>query len=344
MPARTPPISVPSTPSALSIAPAPVKPDAAQALANEIPPVTLPAFVVQPAVDDGNGSGASAPEPMSAAPTAGNSANSSGPAPYAAISATAGSNPQPALGPHSSSSSNTGGGSNFDFVADRIRLLYEQVNEDLSDSPAVGDYAMNTLKLAREALLKQDFANAEFCVQAVEAKLKRSAVSMQMARSPKMYLLYGWEFLMLLVSALFIAVTYTGNDKVLGITVAPEFLALLRAVGWGGVGGVIGALYNLPWFIQFREYDPAYNMHYFARPLLGLVIGAVLFLISQAGILAGNIIIGNFQVGPIFLYVFAVLAGFKQEYVTEFIDNVMKAVFRSPRPPSGLKPPQSSTR
>jgi hypothetical protein len=79
--------------------------------------------------------------------------------------------------------------------------------------------------------------------------------------------------------------------------------------------------------VQRREYDPAYAMHYFARPILGTLLGALLFVISQAGILAGNLIIGDFKAGPIFLYVFAVLAGFKQEYVGEFFDNLMKAMF-----------------
>lgn len=233
--------------------------------------------------------------------------------------------------------------SSFEFVADRIRLLYEQVNEDLSDSPTVGDYAMNTLKLAREALLKQDFASAEFYVQTVEAKLKRSEMSMKMSRSPKMWLLYGWEFMMLLVSALFIAVTYTGSGKLMGIAVAPEFLALLRAVGWGGIGGVIGALYNLPWFVQFREYDPAYNMNYVVRPLQGLLIGGVLFLLSSAGVLAGSLVIPGLStevdVGPVFLYLLAAMAGFKQEYVFEFLDGILKAIFRVPQVPNELKTP-----
>lgn len=234
----------------------------------------------------------------------------------------------------------------FAYMPDTIRQLYNEVNDRLSDSPTVGDYCMKTLMLAREAYIKEDYATAEYYIETVDAKLHRSSISMQASRSPKILLLYFWEFFMLFVSAVLIAVTYVANLSLLGLAVAPEFGILLRAIGWGGVGGVIGALYNLPWFIQFREYDPAYNMNYFVRPLQGFLIGGVLFLLSQAGILAGSGVLpglptapGQVPIGPVFLYILSALAGFKQEYVWEFFDNILKAIFRIPTLPTELNTP-----
>ena len=57
---------------------------------------------------------------------------------------------------------------------------------------------------------------------------------------------------------------------------------LLRAVGWGMIGGGFGGLFNLPWFIQFREYDPAYALNYLMRPFVGALLGAMLAM-SSAG-------------------------------------------------------------
>ena len=103
---------------------------------------------------------------------------------------------------------------------------------------------------------------------------------------------------------------------------------LLRALGWGMIGGVFGAITSLPRSVLDRDYDPQSSMNYFAHPFIGLLIGAVLFVISQAGILAGNVVIGDLKIGPIFLYVFAALAGFKQEDVVEFLEGILKAIFR----------------
>jgi hypothetical protein len=149
-------------------------------------------------------------------------------------------------------------------------------------------------------------------------------------------------------SALLIVATYTGALTFFGQPLAPEFVILARVVGWGGVGGVIGALYNMPWFFQYREYDPAYNASYFARPLQGLIIGGILFLVVEAGMMAGNVInpllgtstsSGELPVGPWFLYAFAALAGFKQEYVYQFFDDVMRAIFRLPKLPEQFDVP-----
>ena len=229
----------------------------------------------------------------------------------------------------------------FVILSFQIEHLYDQVKAELQDSPKITAYCFDLLLQARRALELRDYARAEFFTQSTDAKLKRSALSVKTSRRPIVFALWAWEILAFVLGIGIIAISFIPSLTLFNLPVATEYVILLRALGAGMIGGVLGALYNLPWFIQFREYDPAYNMHYFARPLLGLVIGAVLFLISQAGILAGNIIIGDFRVGPIFLYVFAVLAGFKQEYVAEFIDNLMKAVFRAPRPPSGLKQPQN---
>ncbi len=234
----------------------------------------------------------------------------------------------------------------FAYLRATIRQLYEEVSTKLYDSPTVTDYCMKMLMQAREAYIKKDFASAEFYVESVIAKLKRSEQSSKSTSSPKVWLLWFWELVMLVTGIGLIAVTYIPGLTLFGIVVTPELIVMLRAIGWGGIGGVIGALYNMPWFVQFREYDPAYNMNYFARPLQGLLIGAVLFLLSQAGVLAGASVIpglaatsepGEAPVGPVFLYVLAALAGFKQEYVYEFLDSVLKMVFRVPQVPKELK-------
>ncbi len=233
----------------------------------------------------------------------------------------------------------------FAQLSDRIDRLYSDVKLDLRDSKAATDFCFELLLQARQAVEDRNFARAEFFTQSVDAKLKRSERSMKAARGIGVWLLWLWELCAFALGGALIALTYIPSLTLFGLPVALEFIVLLRAMGWGMIGGVIGALYNLPWFVQFREYDPAYNMNYFARPIVGLLVGAMLFLVSQAGILAGNITLpGNVQLGPVFLYVVAALSGFKQEYVTEFFDSLLKIIFRVPQVPKGLKPPQAPTK
>lgn len=244
--------------------------------------------------------------------------------------------PEPIIVPHAPPLTND---ARFVPLAERIERLYGEVKMDLHDSKVVTDFCFGLLMQARRAVEARDYARAEFCIQSVDAKLKRSQRSMKAAFSFGVVFLTFWELIGLGVGGGLITLTYVVNLTLFGLPVMPELVVLLRAAGWGIIGGVFGALFNLPWFIQFREYDPAYAMNYLLRPFVGALLGAILFLVSEAGILAGNLVIGNVKIGPIFLYVFAVLAGFKQEYVGEFFDGVMRAIFRPPQMPSGLKPP-----
>lgn len=215
----------------------------------------------------------------------------------------------------------------FITLSFQIERLYDEVKSQLRDSPPLTERCFDLLLQARQAYERHDHAHTEFFIQSTDALIKRSIKSAEGARSPIILGLWMWQLLALLIGVIIIALSYVTGLTLFGLPVAAELIVLIRTLGWGMIGGVIGALYNLTRFVQRREYDPAYAMHYFARPILGMLLGALLFVISQAGILAGNLIIGDFKAGPIFLYVFAVLAGFKQEYVGEFFDNLVKAMF-----------------
>ncbi len=226
----------------------------------------------------------------------------------------------------------------FSALAERVTRLYGDVKLDLRDSPKSAEFCMGLLLQARQAIETRNFPVAENCIERVDIKLKLSAKSMQAARGLGMIGLWLWQLAMLALGAGLVLLTYVINLTLFGLPVAPQANILVRALGWGIIGGVLGALYNITWFIQFREYDPAYTMDYFARPFKGMIVGGVLFVISEAGIIAGNVTLpNNIQLGPIFLYAIAALAGFKQEYVTEFFDSLLKSVFRAPHLPKELK-------
>ncbi len=222
-------------------------------------------------------------------------------------------------------------------LSERIEQLYEDVKLYLVTSRKATEYCMALLLQARQAHEKQDYAAVEFYTQAVDAKLKRGVRSKQACTQPVMWLLWLWELTTLVLSVMGIAIAYVPALTLFGLPVPAAGILLMRALAWGGVGGAIGAAFNLIRFVRSWEYDPAYTMNYFARPLIGAFLGAVFFLLSQAGLLAGTLILPGNQVGePYFLYVFAVMGGFWQENVLDFLRELVKTIFRG-----GKSKPQS---
>ncbi|MBI5303394.1 MAG: hypothetical protein HY868_14765 [Chloroflexi bacterium] len=231
------------------------------------------------------------------------------------------------------------------FAADlsfRIERLYDDVKMDLPDSPVVARECMLVLRDARDAFLKRDYATAEYLAQMVDARLKRSIKSIRTAKSPAVLGLWAWQVVALLLFGGLLAVTFIQNLTLFGLPVAGELIAFLRVLAWGAIGGVLGGTYNLLWYLQHRDYDPAFNVSYFVRPFLGALVGAILFLGAQAFLFTGIVASssakpGDVAAGSAVLYLVTVFAGFKLDDVIEYVDGLSKALMRgskSSRPPS----------
>ena len=47
-----------------------------------------------------------------------------------------------------------------------------------------------------------------------------------------------------------------------------------NAMMWGGIGGVVGALYSLHWHVAIRQdFKKYYSMSYIVQPIMGLILG-----------------------------------------------------------------------
>jgi len=206
-------------------------------------------------------------------------------------------------------------------LSQRIEKLYERVKQSTPDSRLVAEHGTALLRQARQAYATQDYPSAEFHLQSVDARLQRSAASQQAARRPIVGIILLWHLLALTTSGAAIAMSYIINLTLFNLPVLPEAIVLLRAMAWGALGGAFGALTNIVVSMRRREYESSANLGYFARPVFGGMLGGIFFLLSQAGVIAGPIVINNTPLGPLFLYVFAVLVGFKQEAVTEWMGN-----------------------
>ncbi len=127
---------------------------------------------------------------------------------------------------------------------------------------------------------------------------------------------------------------------------------------WGGVGGVVDAYFALHTHFADQDFDRRYWPWYYFHPLLGLSMGAVVFLILQAGLLAvsgvplqeaaaanaaaaslqdtvtanitavSNEAEGISKIGVTALpIVIAFLAGFRQRTAVKFFTRIIKSIF-----------------
>ncbi|NVM23864.1 MAG: hypothetical protein HWN68_19050 [Desulfobacterales bacterium] len=112
--------------------------------------------------------------------------------------------------------------------------------------------------------------------------------------------------------------------------------AFLACALWGVMGGVVDALFALHTHFANQRFDLRYRAWYILHPILGLSLGAVVFLVIQAGLLvvsgaalkegtAGAGLVG----ATTFPIVVAFLAGFKQSTMYEFLSRVVRSIFQS---------------
>lgn len=219
-----------------------------------------------------------------------------------------------------------------------IGELYQLTCDTVCDSPQVANFAFDLLKKARLNLLSSntagDLSEAEFFIERVRSKISRSRDPIPADQRKNLWGIVIFQVITLAISTVLISLPWLPDGTTIlsyrfGTDATTKvFLALLAALGWGGIGGVIGTLYNLPWFVQMREYDPAYNLTYVAGPIKGFVVGGVIFLFISAGIISSNTSgdVNKF----LFAYVVSFLFGFKQEYVFQLFDDLLKVILRAP--------------
>ncbi len=94
---------------------------------------------------------------------------------------------------------------------------------------------------------------------------------------------------------------------------------------WGGLGGVVGALVALRTHVaRDQDFDRQWSIWYVTNPMMGVVMGAFVFLIVRAGLFA---LLPNSetQIQSIWLvYAFAWLAGFQQNVAFDLVERVVK--------------------
>jgi hypothetical protein len=247
----------------------------------------------------------------------------------------------------------------FVIEESKVKALRDRLYNDVetllakatsSSSPAVAEYSLDTLRKARLMVVAsnspEELTQAEYLVERVRGRLNRAMTMVPPGQFWNMLGILAWSFLFF-VACLPLAVSFLYPEdtiRFVNLTFRREAIPFLAAFGWGGIGGVIGVFYNMTYFVQQRDYDPAYNLDYIVRPIKGFIVGGILMLISAFGSGAFGAPNGTGSNPMAFglVYLIAVLGGFKQEVIFDWFDAILKAALRtaSVRPTS---PPDTAT-
>jgi hypothetical protein len=102
---------------------------------------------------------------------------------------------------------------------------------------------------------------------------------------------------------------------------------LWNTAAWGSIGGVLGALYSLYWHAaQVKDFHRQYLMWYIVQPVIGVIIGAVVYVITGAGFIgaSGETASGQQALVPLFRFAVACIASFRQRFILEVVDRIIQ--------------------
>lgn len=229
-----------------------------------------------------------------------------------------------------------------EFVTpERIQALHERASHALERIKAevnkieLAGQLFDKIEQGRQLLFEseENFEEAERLIVEVEHRLD-FIVRVKQASRTVGFRLFGYELVVfIMLIAIFVIINIEPQASQIN-QVSPfasvNLVQFINTLLWGGFGGVVGAFYALWKHIAAeQDFDPQYALWYITNPLLGIALGAFVFLVFQAGffsLTAGmeeNVTIRSALV----IYVFAWVSGFKQNVVYEIVRRILD-VFR----------------
>jgi hypothetical protein len=213
----------------------------------------------------------------------------------------------------------------------RIDDLYKQVVTKFSSPPANADRMLTLLNEARQILIEspESYVAVESRMMQVQVTMSRTMESrIQATRYGPRILIYEVLWLAVLLLGLVFAAPlselFTRSGAMSGAT-ANDMFPFWNTLMWGGIGGIIGALYALWWHVSDQQdFERQYMMWYLVQPIMGTVLGGIVFLLLSGGFLLLQVKPTDTNAGARLIpYLVAVLAGFRQNFIYGQFDRLI---------------------
>ncbi len=221
-----------------------------------------------------------------------------------------------------------------------IDRLYDRASQELANDALRGEKALELLHQSRLILVEkpENYVDAEYQVQRVHAMLIAANNSRQWAGELGLGLFRYetiWMFALLLafilsnafwprMSAWLIASMGVASTSL----VLSQAMPFLSTLFWGGLGGSIGALWSLWYHIsERRDFDREYQMWYLTQPIMGMVLGGLVYLLFATGLLVlqAGAQTNSESLGVRLLpSLIAAIGGFRQNFVYEQLGRIVE--------------------
>jgi hypothetical protein len=203
----------------------------------------------------------------------------------------------------------------------QIELLYQRVVSELNDNPEDTAFALEKLQLSHDIVLEDSpqYEDALFWVAEVQKMLTQKSNIRRWS--------YTWGLALFFYALIWLVGLITGFLLDISAIESVNGQQLWYVALAGGVGGVVSIFYDLYWHISIRDdFDRQYVFKYLVQPILGIVMGVVLFFITNAGL----VWLADPAQSVTATAVFAVqvlvgfVGGFRHQIIYSVVDNVIQ--------------------
>lgn len=207
--------------------------------------------------------------------------------------------------------------------------LQHQVTEEIHNLKLANAH-LARIQNARNYLLagEGNYEEAARSLAEVEHRLvfNKRVMAQTRERAP---ILFAYQLLWLIAIGYFVwimnygALANLGNLMIIGVVSVYQFLSSLA---WGALGAVVGGIYALWKHVSdLQDFDSQYTLWYITNPILGVVLGAFVFLVIQAGFFSMTSGVNTDQPiqSAMIIYVLAWIAGFKQNVVYQIVQRIL---------------------
>jgi hypothetical protein len=218
-----------------------------------------------------------------------------------------------------------------DSLFKEIHELHDKVSQELQGNKTDVSFALETLREANNFVIERpyEYDEALYRVALVKTMLnRRRTLSRSSYRLGIAILFYGIIFTVLCVMGYFVPIDFV---DLLG---SQDLGDVFKAVWFSGLAGGLGGSVEIFWRLYFRvsvkqDFDPQYTMYYLVKPILGFVLGLVMYFL----IAVGSAIMGAQelpQAGTTTGFTLSILlgfvAGYRQESVFDMIYVLVKRI------------------
>ena len=219
-----------------------------------------------------------------------------------------------------------------DKLFDEVERLYTAVAKDLSGSKTDANFALDTLRQAHNLILEdpREYDEAYYRVAIVKTMLDRKSNLQRWSYTWGLFVLfYGIAWLVLCMFGYFLPIDMS---QLQGETVTSVALQAWFSGLAGGIGGAVAILWTLYYRVSVKQdFDRQYLMWYMVKPILGFVLGLVMyFLLIAASSLFGSTDATapgfDSATGIALAIFFGFVAGFRQDNVYDWIYVIIKAI------------------